>query len=225
MRVTAKVKEQTEESILATARTLFVRTGVEGTSTRDIAKSAKIGVGTLFNYFPSKEDLALAIVAPVFEAGRIDALARIDRAAAAGSSLEADLFTLMASDLRALSELRQVVGELVDLCLGRFSGGPDERAAAIRVARVSEAERILERYGVTACTSTSVMHLYWSLYLGVLSFWARDESPNQEDTLALLDQGIRMFTGVAAPPRTRVGNRGTNEDEVNTQAARPGDLS
>lgn len=214
MRVTAQVKEKTEDAILEAARRLFARTGLENTSTRDIAKAAKIGVGTLFNYFPTKEDLAMAIVAPAFETGRTNALERIERDALAGSSLEMDLFTLTASDLRALQGLRALVGELVDAGLGRFSGEVDSRSVAIRATRVAEAERILNRYGVTDCGSTPLMHLYWSLYLGVLSFWARDESPNQEDTLALLDQGIRMFTGVAAQPRAGTGNRGANEGRV-----------
>lgn len=225
MRVTAQVKEKTETAILAAARRLFVNAGLEGTSTRDIARAAKVGVGTVFNYFASKEELAMAIVAPAFEAGRTEALERIERDSVAGSSLDMDLFTLTASDLRALRGLRGVVGELVESGLGRFSGASDERAVAIRTARVADAERILERYGATDCASAPVMHLYWSLYLGVLSFWARDESPNQEDTLALLDQGVRMFTGVAAHPRARAGNRATNEGQANEQAARLGGLS
>ena len=39
------------------------------------------------------------------------------------------------------------------------------------------------------------MHLYWTLYTGVLAFWAGDGSPKQEDTLALLDDSISMFAG------------------------------
>jgi hypothetical protein len=35
--------------------------------------------------------------------------------------------------------------------------------------------------------------LYWTLYLGVLTFWGNDPSPNQEDTLALMDQSLAMF--------------------------------
>ncbi len=53
-------------------------------------------------------------------------------------------------------------------------------------------------------------HLYWTLYVGVLSFSAHDPSPNQEDTLAVLDQSLRAFVsilppkaGVAAPARSR----------------------
>jgi hypothetical protein len=37
--------------------------------------------------------------------------------------------------------------------------------------------------------------LYWTLYTGVLAFWASDASPKQENTLALLDESMTMFTG------------------------------
>jgi hypothetical protein len=37
------------------------------------------------------------------------------------------------------------------------------------------------------------MRLYGTLYTGVLMAWTADESPHQEDTLALLDQSLRMF--------------------------------
>ena len=37
------------------------------------------------------------------------------------------------------------------------------------------------------------MHLYWTLYLGVLTFWSSDNSPNQEDSLAVLDHSLKAF--------------------------------
>jgi len=40
------------------------------------------------------------------------------------------------------------------------------------------------------------MQLYWTLYLGVIAYWAADDSPNQEDTLALLDQSTKLFAGL-----------------------------
>ena len=39
------------------------------------------------------------------------------------------------------------------------------------------------------------LQLYWTLYTGVLAFWATDKSPKQEDTLALLDESMAMFAG------------------------------
>ena len=39
------------------------------------------------------------------------------------------------------------------------------------------------------------LQLYWTLYTGVLMFWAQDRSRKQEDTLALLDESMAMFAG------------------------------
>src|ERR1700733_4864273 len=52
-------KEKTKERILAAALALFRENGFDGTTTRQISKKAGIAEGTLFNYFKTKEDLAL----------------------------------------------------------------------------------------------------------------------------------------------------------------------
>ena len=41
--------------------------------------------------------------------------------------------------------------------------------------------------------SPVALQLYWTLYTGVLMFWAKDRSPKQEDTLALIDHSVAMF--------------------------------
>src|SRR5579864_5711311 len=52
-------KERTKERILEAALQLFREKGLEGTTTKEISKKAGIAEGTLFNYFKTKEDLAL----------------------------------------------------------------------------------------------------------------------------------------------------------------------
>src|SRR5690349_342098 len=52
-------KEQTKKEILKAALELFREKGLEGTTTKEISKRAGIAEGTLFNYFKTKEDLAL----------------------------------------------------------------------------------------------------------------------------------------------------------------------
>jgi AcrR family transcriptional regulator len=54
-------KQQTRAAILAEASRLFEQNGYEKTTLADIARDAKIGVGTVYNYFPSKPDLLLGI--------------------------------------------------------------------------------------------------------------------------------------------------------------------
>ena len=53
--------ENKRKHILFTAMKLFNEFGFHATPTSKIAKKAKVSVGTLFNYFPTKEDLIEAI--------------------------------------------------------------------------------------------------------------------------------------------------------------------
>ena len=52
-------KEQTQERILNAALELFHKKGFFKTTTKEISQKASIAEGTLFNYFKTKEDLAL----------------------------------------------------------------------------------------------------------------------------------------------------------------------
>jgi len=52
-------KESTRQAILRAALALFAEKGFYTTTTKAISRKAKIAEGTLFNYFQTKEDLAL----------------------------------------------------------------------------------------------------------------------------------------------------------------------
>ncbi|MGB9382082.1 TetR/AcrR family transcriptional regulator [Candidatus Binatus sp.] len=54
-------KQDRERRILAAARRLFDRKGYDATSMENVAARAGLAVGTLYNYFPSKEELLFAI--------------------------------------------------------------------------------------------------------------------------------------------------------------------
>jgi AcrR family transcriptional regulator len=206
VRVTPKVKQATEKAIRAAARKFFIRKGLDATSTREIARSAGIAIGTLFNYFPSKEALAVAIAADAFEAGREKAQERLLETAARNATLEEDLFALIACDIRALEPIRRFVGEVLETGLSPFgTGANSSESADIRAGRLEDAATALARHGLDDAATAPLMHLYWSLYLGVLSFWSGDTSPGQEDTWALLDRGVRMFAG-SLRPRTPASN-------------------
>ena len=50
-------KQQTREAIAETARALFVERGFEAVRVAEIARAADVSEKTVFNYFPTKEDL------------------------------------------------------------------------------------------------------------------------------------------------------------------------
>ena len=102
MRVTAETKEATRQSILEAARKLFADPGYETATTRDIARAAGIGVGTLFNYFPAKERIVLALVEEAWSRAAGGLAASLSQPADADppGSLEEDLFAHVAAILR-----------------------------------------------------------------------------------------------------------------------------
>lgn len=77
-------KEAKRRELIAAAAKVFARDGYEKTRMADVASTADVGKGTLYEYFPSKEDLFLEVCAglvhwPQTGAAAPHAHVRIDR--------------------------------------------------------------------------------------------------------------------------------------------------
>ncbi len=104
----------------------------------------------------------------------------------------------MAVGLRHLAPHRNYVGEVLETALSPFAKqAVCEQAQQLRLSHLETVRGLIGSHGLptTSTPSAVTIHLYWTLYLGVLSFWAADESPNREDTLVVLDQSMRLFAG------------------------------
>ena len=96
--------------IVAAARERFLKQGVDGASLREIAHAARTSIGMVYYYFPSKDDLLLAVVEEVYVglmAGVTAALAtdapiqvRLQRLYARVGSLDATEFDVIRIVLR-----------------------------------------------------------------------------------------------------------------------------
>ena len=197
MRVSSDTKEETRRRILDAAHRLFARNGFAETTTRDIAGAAKIAAGTLFNYFPTKEALAASLVADALESAREETRT----SPVAGETLEEDLFALMASTLRHLTPHRRYLSAALEVTLrpATFEAAEASEAGRARHEHLQTVRRLIGERGRAASLSAPTLHLYWTLYLGVLSFWASDRSPGQEQTRALVDRSVRAFAACLEP--------------------------
>ena len=200
MRITASAKIESRQRILEAATSLFHQNGWPGTTTRDIAVAAGIATGTLFNYFPTKE----AIVATLIREALGRAEEEFRTVQVEGSSLEADLFTLVWSGLSNLRELREFIGPACETIYSPLArGSMDSPGDAIRVDHLELVDAMIRSHGFPGPRSVVSAQLYWTLYLGVFAFWAADDSPGQEDTLALLDQSLRLFVSTLGSDQGR----------------------
>jgi AcrR family transcriptional regulator len=190
MRVSAATKAATRERILQAAVQLFAARGFEASTTRDIADTAGIASGTVFNYFSTKEDILTSLAADALAGARRDHT----RDKTAAGSFEEDLFTHVMAGLRALRPLRKHLSVLGATALSPLAAAPADGDDSLRLAHLEAVAELAKKHGLGELSSLA-LQLYWTLYTGVLLFWANDRSPKQEDTLALLDQSLAMFTG------------------------------
>jgi AcrR family transcriptional regulator len=194
MRVSADTKAATREKILRTARRLFAENGYDATPTRDIARAAGIATGTLFNYFPTKEAIVACLAGEAVTEAVSEVLAALEAPGRATDTLEEDLFALIAISLRKLKPLRKHLPALLETTLSPLAASAAPEATSLRVAHLEAVSTLAARHG-HGDLSPVALQLYWTLYTGVLAFWANDASPKQEDTLALIDDSLNMFVG------------------------------
>jgi AcrR family transcriptional regulator len=192
VRITNDAKQATRCRILEAARQLFAADGYHQATTRDLARAAGIATGTLFNYFPTKEAVAMTLVAESLSEAQNDFVKRRPP----GTALEEQLFTLIAVSLRRLQGCRNFLQPVLETALSpvaRAAASPE--GEAIRLEHLELVQQLITAQQPAHNLTPLTMHLYWTLYTGILSFWVNDPSPKQEDTLALIDQSLKMFIG------------------------------
>jgi AcrR family transcriptional regulator len=205
-------REQTKAQILDVALALFQEKGFRPTTMRDIADRAGIALGTTYNYFPTKEHLALYF----FEAALERVLARHRREAPPEASLEETVFLLISLELEEIEPYREFLNVVVTQAMVPTSplhpySLETQRLKNRHLEYVAELLRgAMSRGELPALGYESMMlSAFWAFHLGMVMFWLNDESPHKEDTYVLLDRSLRFILGALR------GERGHEERAEN----------
>ena len=193
----AQNKEAVRKRIVKSALNLFQTKGFETTTTKAIARKAGIAEGTVFNYFRTKEDIALSF----FEEEVDHAIAAVrDNPRLRKAPLEEKLFTLVHSQLEYLAPYERFIGAALIHALNPAShlGAFSHRAQQLRHRYLAFVTELVEESAPKQkrdALSWLVPEAFWIYYLGVLLFWLYDSSEDKEHTVAFLDRSLHV--GVA----------------------------
>jgi AcrR family transcriptional regulator len=192
----AENKDKTKQAILEAALRLFADKGFYHTTTKAISRKAGIAEGTLFNYFRTKEDLAL-----YFFERELDAViewyegdARIRRAA-----LPERLFAIIQQSLDRLAPYEEFLGAVYLRSLMPASKlspwnleNQERHLRYLRFIRAiladAEAAEEIPPVGDFGAYAFGLLHL------AMITYWLQDGSRGKEQTLALLDRCLKMGT-------------------------------
>ena len=191
-------KETTKSRIVAAALALFRAKGFDATTTKAIARKAGIAEGTVFNYFPTKEHIALHFLGQEVDhaMAAVRGNARLRKA-----PLEEKLFALVQSQLEFLTPHERFIGAAFvhaltpGSALGPFSPAAQELQSRY-LAFVQELVDEAMRRGEIVTAGWWTPHVFWIYYLGVLLYWLHDTSPAKQQTLAFLDRSLTIGVAV-----------------------------
>jgi AcrR family transcriptional regulator len=125
------------QHILDTALSLMAQRGVSGTSMRDLASATGLNVASLYHYFPSKQDLLVAVLA---ERGFLDDLA-VTAPTPGDRTARVELADLLNEILQSMLE----VEDFIRLMLGEVMRS-DETALSVGHELITGTQESLERW-------------------------------------------------------------------------------
>jgi AcrR family transcriptional regulator len=125
------------QNILNTALSLMAQRGVSGTSMRDLAAATGLNVASLYHYFPSKQDLLVAVLA---ERGFLDEMA-VTAPTPGERTPQIELADLLNEILQSMLE----VEDFIRLMLGEVMRN-DETAVSVGHELISGTQESLEHW-------------------------------------------------------------------------------
>jgi AcrR family transcriptional regulator len=189
-------KEKTRRAILKAALDLFAAKGFYATTTKAISRKARIAEGTLFNYFETKEDLALYFfeeelsgVAEWYRANK-----RLQK-----TDIAEKLFAIIQHLLERVEPYEEFIGAVYLRALSPTSKlspfsfeSQDRHLRYLRFIR--EILREAEENEEIPPVGDFGAYAFGLFQLAILTHWLRDQSRGKEETLALLDRCLKMAT-------------------------------
>jgi AcrR family transcriptional regulator len=192
------------DRLYATAMRLIATRGYEATTLRDIAQDARVSVGLLYRYFPSKQAVVIALYDELSSE-----YARQAAGMPPGQWRDRFIFALNTS-LHVLEPHRVALRALTPVLVGNPEEGIFSAGTAfsrLRVQQVFEEAVVRSSDAPKQPLAEALGRLLYLVHLAVLLWWLLDKSSHQRATTALVSLTRQLLPSVAltlhAPPVRR----------------------
>lgn len=158
-----KKSEQTYHRVLSTAVRMFSEQGFDKTTMRGISKEAKLGLGALYYYFPSKEAIVIAFYEQLNEQ-----VAKQFRELNNGEApMEEQLKLLLELKLKELEPFRDLARVLI-----KEAVDPDSQLSPLSKDSTVALQTSMDVFTeIAKDQGPSVAKLLWLGHLGVIGLW------------------------------------------------------
>ncbi|MBI3793742.1 MAG: TetR/AcrR family transcriptional regulator [Nitrospinae bacterium] len=197
MKISKAQKDKNRQKLISAAVDVITEKGFQSATMREIAKKAGLAEATIYKYFPTKEKLVYAY----YEQTQTVAVERAAKVKGVEKFTLRERFQLLIdTGLEAFLNDREFVRKTFGVAFispaGYFGGTSEvKRLFANAVADLVESAEI-RREIPEQPFKAFVPALSWDYYLGVVTFWLKDESENFSDTTLLVEKSLAVVEAV-----------------------------
>lgn len=197
MKINEQDKQLTKVRILAAAVDVITIRGLKNATMREIAKEAKVGDATIYNYFPTKEKLLYGYCEYVQQ----EVLRELKEISNFHEySLQEQLQQLVETNLRLWLPAREFLQQVFELSFG---------APLVGFTHIEETKRLFTAMVVDLLDAAIeageipeqpyrelLPRLFWDYMTGILAYWLKDSSESFANTTQVIDRSMDIIAHI-----------------------------
>ncbi|MFZ1386954.1 MAG: TetR family transcriptional regulator [Thiolinea sp.] len=197
MKINEQDKQLTKVRILVAAVDVITIRGFKNATMREIAKEAKVGDATIYNYFPTKEKLLYGYCEYVQQEVMLE-LKTISNFHE--YTLQEQLQQLVETNLRLWLPAREFLQQVFELSFG---------APVVGFTHIEETKRLFTAMVVDMLDAAIeageipeqpyrelLPRLFWDYMTGIMTYWLKDNSEGFANTTQVIDRSMEIITAI-----------------------------
>ncbi|TXH69743.1 MAG: TetR/AcrR family transcriptional regulator [Thiothrix sp.] len=197
MKINEQDKQLTKVRILAAAVDVITIRGFKNATMREIAKEAKVGDATIYNYFPTKEKLLYGYCEYVQQQvmRELKEISNFHE-----YTLQEQLQQLVETNLRLWLPAREFLQQVFELSLGAPMLGfthIEETKRLFTTMVVDMLDAAIEAGEIPEQPYRELLpRLFWDYANGIMAYWLKDSSDGFANTTQVIDRSMELIANI-----------------------------